>query len=60
MLLFTANIYEISIVNYFIIIATVEYFALKDNFYTYVTSRFYTYKALVFLTLSNKIQARMY
>lgn len=45
MLLFTANIYEISIVNYFIIIATVEYFALKDNFYTYVTSRFYTYKA---------------
>lgn len=60
MLLFTANIYEISIVNYFIIIATVEYFALKDNFYTHVTSRFYTYKALVFLTLSNKIQARMY
>ena len=37
--LFT-NTYEINSVNDFIIIATVEYFALKDDFYIYVTFRF--------------------
>ena len=39
-LLFTAHIYEISIVNHFIIIATVELLLWKT---IYITSRFYAY-----------------